>query len=288
MARITATQTWAAARVARSSGRFEQHQGIAMRFVRPPTLIVGRQPVAAQAEWHITPQVHLAIHSPIHQTRFYAAPVQQMLAEQAKHSGSKVVASAGVPSLLVRREVIALPAGAQTIPAATPLQGSVSPPFVLSLQRAVQLQASHTRYIQNQTVQRMQPMQRIVQQVVTETVQEVVARSALPVEPIAARSLQMTQRLAGVGHRVEVPDKARNVSLQTARPAVVISPASAEGVPPLPQADLVATELYPARSVGAKRGAGTPPINVEQLTDQVVQAINRRTVAHLERTGRLY
>lgn len=292
MARITATQRWATARLARFGGRFGRRYGVTMRFVRPVTRVAGRLPYGPQAVWRFTPQVHLAIHRTVHQTLVNAAPVYWMLTEQVER-GEKAVTSTSSTGKFVQRDLRALPARAQsdaTVGALLP--ATVSTRLVPPLQRVLQLHASNTVFLQNKRAKRMQPLQQqplqqqplrqqlrqaIRQRVVTETVQQVIARS-----------LQVTQRVAEVGQRVEAPAAGRNVSLQTARPTAVLPPAAADVPSYTPPVEVLTAGPPSPHGPGMTIGRGEPPVNVEQLTDQVVQAINRRTLAHLERTGRLF
>ncbi|HSJ55423.1 MAG TPA: hypothetical protein VLC52_16895, partial [Anaerolineae bacterium] len=80
----------------------------------------------------------------------------------------------------------------------------------------------------------------------------------------------------------------RRVALQTARPAVVVAPASVEGAGRVAPGGALPAEAQRMPGQGMAMGMAGPAINVEQLTDQVVQSIDRRILAERERMGRLY
>lgn len=282
MARLTARQKWAAAHAARYGTRFKHHQAVAMRYVRPATLLTGRQPHTAI--WRITPQIHLAIRTTLHQTRIYAAPTYQARLHQ-ENDGAGRAASPGARTTLVQRHLFtAPPVGEQPDTRRLLPPSSLRLP-VLTLLNVVPLNTSNNGHWPNKTIHPIQAQPFAIEQ---GTGDAVLPRGmAERVEQVVLRSLQITQRVVNTGQRVELPAAARHISLQTARPAVLLSPAATDVSPP-PPAELVAAGQRQARQAGMAFGALLPPVSIEQLTDQVVQAINHRTLAHRERMGQLY
>jgi hypothetical protein len=278
VAQIGAPRAWALTLAARCSSRFEQRRGLAMLFARRATVVVSRLERGNQAVWRFTPHVRLAIHPFVHKALERVAPVYRLLSDRRRSNGQATAAHEESTGRFVRRE-----AREESIGRFVRREVTASPVGTPSLAgRAAVVHAAGPS-------PNALPLERVVQRIAAEGVREIIDGSTRVVEPLAAReSLQIAQRVTETGRRLEAPAARRDLSLRTARPMVVVPPTAADLVAHAPQAGVLDQRQRGTRGPGVDLDTGASPINIEQLTDQVVQAIDRRIVAHRERTGRLF
>ncbi|MBN1657596.1 MAG: hypothetical protein JXA93_04300 [Anaerolineae bacterium] len=262
--RLAATGTWAKALSARYGRRFELRHAVAMRFVRQMTAVVARLQRGSQTVRHLAPHVHLAIHQAISQALVRAAPVSGVLSTRKGTPARAAMASLGETRVFVRRETITLP-GQERVLAAPAAESLATSPLrgVLPLQRVAPGAATRTVQVLAQPGQGMDHL-------------------------VTTRSVQIVHRVTTARQRVEMPPPGRNVTLQTARTAVIATAAASATAAHPPQAKGVADGSYLAPGVEVEVEQGMLPVDVERLTDRVVQAIDRRILAHRERMGSLY